>query len=402
MVFSNFFYYLRRNGIKVSVEEWLSLMQALKQDMAKSDLMEFYYISRALLIKKESQYSLYNQLFSSFFQEILMKAEETKEISEKLMEYLLKPIDQLAFDEEEVNSKTNLPYKELMKMFSERLEEQNDLHNGGEKWIGTGGTSPFGNSGYSKKGIRIGAYAENKNAYRMIDESAYKDFREDKTIGSRQFEIAFRRLRQLSQRNEKKTEVDISKTINATCDNGGMLSLQYKSPRKNKIKLLVLFDSGGSMAQYASLCSTLFKAVSQANHFQSLKIFYFHNCPYTYLYETPECVFHKSQETEKVLKNIGKGYKVVFVGDAAMAPWELRYFSGGRSGKVTDTVSGLIWLHKIIAHCENAVWLNPIPEEKWNDVRGKQTIQRIQSEVSMFHLSVRGLENAIQNLLHEK
>lgn len=402
MVFSNFFYYLRRNGIKVSVEEWLSLMQALKQDMAKSDLMEFYYISKALLIKKESQYSLYNQLFSSFFQGILMKDEETKEISEKLMEYLLKPIDQLAFDEEEVNSKTNLPYKELMKMFSERLEEQNDLHNGGEKWIGTGGNSPFGNSGYSKTGIRIGTYAENKNAYRMIDESAYKDFREDKTIGSRQFEIAFRRLRQLSQKNEKKTEIDISKTINATCDNGGMLSVQYKSPRKNKIKLLVLFDSGGSMAQYASLCSALFKAVSQANHFQSLKIFYFHNCPYTYLYETPECVFHKSQETEKILKNIGKGYKVIFVGDATMAPWELRYFSGGRSGKVTDTVSGLIWLHKIIAHCESAVWLNPIPEEKWNDVRGKQTIQRIQSEVTMFHLSVCGLENAIQNLLHEK
>lgn len=402
MVFSNFFYYLRRNGIKVSVEEWLSLMQALKQDMAKSDLMEFYYISRALLIKKESQYSLYNQLFSSFFQEILAKDEATKEISEKLMEYLSNPIDQLAFDKEEVDNRTNLSYKELMKMFTERLDEQNDFHNGGEKWIGTGGTSPFGNSGYSKNGIRIGEYAANGNAYRIIEGSAYEDFREDTTIGTRQFEIAFRRLRQLSQKNEKKTEIDINQTINATCDNGGMLSFRYKSLRKNKIKLLVLFDSGGSMAQYASLCSALFKAVSQANHFQSLKIFYFHNCPYTYLYETPECLFQKSQETNKVLKKIGRDYKLIFVGDAAMAPWELRYFSGGRNGKVTDTVSGLIWLHKIIAHCDSAVWLNPIPEENWNHIRGKETIQRIQSEVTMFHLSVRGLECAIQNLLHEK
>lgn len=401
MVFSNFFYYLRENGIKVSLEEWLSLTQALKENMAKSNLLEFYYMSRALLVKKESQFSLYDQLFYSFFNKIIIKHDEEKEISEKLLEYLSIPIEQLAYDQEDVDNKTDLEYGELIKVFSERLEEQNDSHNGGEKWIGTGGTSAFGNSGYSKKGIRIGNYSQNKIAYRQIDTAAYEDFREDATIGSRQFEVAFRRLRQLSDKNEEKTEIDINSTINATCNNGGLLSVRYKSPRKNKIKLMVLFDSGGSMTPYAHLCSTLFKAVSQANHFKSLKIFYFHNCPFNYLYETPECVFHKSQETDKVLRKIGKGYKAIFVGDAAMAPWELRYFSGGRSGKVTDTVSGLIWLHKIVSHCESAVWLNPIPEEKWNVERGKETIKRIQSEIPMYHLSIKGLERAVKNLLKE-
>ena len=399
MVFSDYFYYLRENGLPVSMEEWLLLMEALKKNLAHSSLLEFYYLSRAVLVKKESEYDLYNQLFSRYFEKAMAESNTDKIISEKLMEYLETPIEQLAYDKDEVDARTDLEYEELEKMLLTRLEEQNDMHNGGQKWLGTGGTSPFGNTGYSRRGIRIGGHASNQNAYRVITEAAYRDFREDATIGIRQFEVALRRLRQYSGKIGQETELDVDATIDATCQNGGRLKIKYRRPRKNAVKLLVLFDSGGSMSPYASLCSSLFQAVNAANHFQSLKIYYFHNCPYNRLYETPECIFRKSEDTEKVLANLDKNYKAIFVGDASMASWELRYFSGGRAGKVTDTVSGLKWLHKIIARCGDAVWLNPIPKEQWDSGRGAVTIARIRSELPMYHLSVRGLTQAIRKLL---
>lgn len=399
MVFSDYFYYLRENGLSVSMEEWLLLMEALKKDLARSNLLEFYYLSRAVLVKKESDYDSYNQLFYQYFEGALTENSVDKKLPEKLMKYLEKPIEQLAYDKDEVDERTDLEYEKLEQMFLERMKEQNDMHNGGKKWLGTGGTSPYGNTGYSRRGIRIGGHEGNQNAYRVITESAYRDFREDATIGIRQFEVALRRLRQYSGKIGEETELDVDATIDATCQNGGSLKIKYRRPRKNAVKLLVLFDSGGSMSPYASLCSGLFQAVNAANHFQSLKIYYFHNCPYNRLYETPECIFQKSEDTDRVLANLDKSYKALFVGDASMAAWELRYFSGGRDGKVTDTVSGLKWLHKIIVRCGGAVWLNPIAEEHWGSGRGAVTIERIRSELPMYHLSVQGLTKAVRRLL---
>lgn len=398
MPFTNFFYYLRENDFHVSLEEWLVLMNALKKDLAASSLLEFYHISRAILVKREADYPKYQQLFTAFFEPVLEEGGAFSSMSEDLFAFVKEAKEMLAYDEEEVDARTNLEYEELEKLFSERLS-QRQAHDGGKKWIGTAGTSTFGNSGYSKRGIRVGAAAKNKWAYRSIMTESYRDFREDTVLDVRQFETALRKLRQLSEKQGSETEFSLKKTIDATCKNAGKLRIAYQKPRKNQIRLLVLFDSGGSMAPHAALCARLFQALARANHFQKLTIYYFHNCPYNRLYETPECVFSKSVDTDQALKKIDKDTRALFVGDASMASWELRYFSGGRAGKVTDTVSGLLWLHKIIEKCERSAWLNPLPKEAWESGRGRTTIARIRSEVAMYPLTVQGLGEAVKELL---
>lgn len=396
MVFSDFFYFLREAGLKVSLDEWMTLIEALDKGLACSSLKRFYYLSRAILIKSEADYDMYGKLFSAYFEAVA----ETEEIPEELWGFLSNPIEQVAYDKDEVDARTNLDYEELEELFEKRLEEQKNAHNGGTRWIGTGGTSPLGNSGYALNGFRVGEFSTHSSALQVIARQNYRDFREDETIDIRHFQTALRRLRQYSSRfGQAKDELDIDATIDKTCENAGMLRLVYDYPRKNTVKLIAMFDSGGSMEKYAKLCSQLFQAVSRENHFKDLKIYYFHNCPYNKLYKSPMCDLSDSVDTEWVLKNIGDDYKVLFVGDASMASWELRYYNGNRRNRVSDNVSPVAWLSRLANNYDQAVWLNPIPENQWENARGRSTIQMIKNVVPMYPLSIDGLERSIRKLL---
>lgn len=396
MIFLNFFYLLKNYGLPVSIHEWLDLINALNQGLAHSSLVEFYYLSRTILIKSEADFDQYDLAFSHYFEGVA----GSTQIPDELMEYLSHPISQQEYDKDEVDRRTRLKYDQLRELLEQRLREQVGVHNGGKRWIGTGGTSPFGNSGYSYEGLRVGGGENRHTAMQLASKREYQDFRTDQTVGLRQFQMAFRRLRQMSAgQSREKTELDIDATISETSENGGYLKLSFSPPRKNAIKLLLLFDSGGSMTPYAQMCNQLFQAVSKANHFKELKIYYFHNCPYNRIYKTPECIYRQSFDTQWLLNTYSSDYRMILVGDASMAMWEMRYYTGGREGHPGDRISGLEWLSRMTKKYKHSVWLNPIPSDLWSSTQGRDSIQRIRSEIEMYPLSIDGIEAGIRKLM---
>ena len=396
MAFSQFFYQLRKAGIKVSLDEWMTLMEALDKGLADSNLRKFYELSRCILVKSEADYDAYEQAFRAYFGASMADAE----IPGYLWAYLHTPMEQMPYDQDEADERTTLSHEELENLLEKRLMEQKNEHNGGTRWIGTAGTSPLGNSGYSHDGFRIGGDGNSQRAMQVISEVSYRDFREDEPLDIRHFQTALRRLRQFSARQgQRRDALDIEATVAKTCENAGMLRLVYDYPRKNTVKLIAMFDSGGSMEKYARLCSRLFQAVSKENHFKDLKIYYFHNCPSNKLYKDPGCNLADSVDTQWLLQNTDRDYRLLFVGDASMASWELRYYNGNRRNRVSDGVSGVAWLARLVDHCQQAAWMNPIPRKQWETARGRVTIERIRSVVSMYPLSVEGLEAAIRKLL---
>lgn len=397
MVFTSFYYYLRKQGLAVSMEEWLTLLDALNRDLAQSSLLEFYYLARMILVKRVSDYDCFDQAFLSYFGGICQQESWPQEI----LDHLQEKMEQQPYDREEVDRRTDLTYEQIEAQMMQRRREQQGTHNGGKHWIGTGGTSTYGNGGYSKTGIRVEGETGHQSALQVIQQRSYRDFREDAVLESQQFQIAFRRLRQMSSRERGELELDVDKTIKETCENGGLLRIAYSPPRKNAIKLLALFDSGGSMEPYSKLCSQLFQAVHQANHFSALKIFFFHNCLYNRVYTTPACSFSESMETDRLLQQITPEYRVIFVGDASLPLWELRYYTVGRKGRPGDQIDGLLWTRKLIRACSSVVWFNPIPEEMWTSVKGAPSIRRIREEVTMFPLTMNGLQRGIDYLLND-
>ena len=258
----------------------------------------------------------------------------------------------------------------------------------------------MGRGGYNKQGIRVGGRSRHKSAVQIAGERNFRDFRQDNILDIRQFQMAFRKLRQYSSRVEgERTELDIDQTIDKTCENAGLLEIVYDKPRKNTVKVLLLIDSDGSMLPYSRLCNQLFQALRKSNHFKDLKVYYFHNCIYDNLYNTPLCKRGDWIETNWVLSNLDSEYKVIFVGDAAMAPSEL-YRRGRNSviGLWNDEL-GIEWLKKFKRRYKKQIWLNPIHESEWDWAYGAQTIQAIGEVFPMFELSLDGLERGIKKLL---
>ena len=395
-MFTDLFYLFRKRGLNVSLNEWMTLIDALDKGLSHGSLTEFYYLSRAVLVKTEAEYDKFDLVFAEYFKGIQVFEEMPKE----LMEWLSRPIVQNTFDKEEVDKRTNFDLEKLKKMLEERLKEQKERHDGGKYWIGTGGTSTMGHSGYSKTGIRVGGEGQNRNALQVAGERNFKDFREDNTLDLRQFQLAFRRLRQFSTRQDgAKTELDLDETIEKTCKNAGKLKLVFDRLRINSVKLMILFDSGGSMWKYSQLCSLLFQAVSKSNHFKDLKVYYFHNCFYDRLYTTPSCYFRDSIETQWVLKNLSSEYKVIVVGDGAMAPSELLYAGGNLYYGDYNEEPGIEWIKRFKKKYEKMIWLNPLSEYNWINGYGNFTIKKIMDVVPMYHLSVKGLEDGLKALI---
>ena len=398
-MFITFFYLLRGKGLKVSLNEWLSLIEALDKGLCNASLMNFYHLCRIILVKSEADYDKFDMAFAEYFQGI----KTPEDIPEEFWKWLNDDIKIRDINDKNMLDDFVLELAELQKRFKERIEEQKEKHDGGNYWIGTGGTSTMGYNGYHERGIRVGGEGRHKTAVQIAGERNFRDFRQDNILDIRQFQMAFRKLRQFSSRIDgAKTELDIEATIDETCDNAGNLKLVWERPRKNTVKLLLLFDSDGSMMPYSRLCSQLFQAVNKSNHFKDLKVYYFHNCIYEHLYTDPHCRRGQWVDTEWVLSNLSSEYKVIFVGDGTMAPSELMSKGGNCYIGLYNEIPGIDWLKRFKNKYPKHVWLNPIYEEEWENTYGSKTIMKLGELFPMFELTLDGLEAGIKKLLVSK
>ena len=395
-MFLEFFYLLRARGLDVSINEWMTLVEALDKGLAKASLTGFYHLCRSILIKTESDYDKFDQVFAEYFRGV----ETPEDLPEEFWKWLEEGDIERALDDLGDKELFAKELDELLRMFEERIKEQKERHDGGNYWIGTGGTSTMGRGGYNPAGIRVGGRSRHKTALQVAGERNFKDFREDAILDIRSFQMAFRKLRQYSSRVDGQERVlDVDKTVDETCDNGGLLSLAYEKPRKNTVKVLLLIDSEGSMLPYSRLCNRLFQAVSRSNHFKDLKIYYFHNAIYDQLYTTPHCKMRDSVETTWVFNRLDSDYKVIFVGDAAMAPSELYRPGGNAIIGLFNRETGMEWFQKFKKRFKRQIWLNPIEKKSWEWTYGAQTIHDIGEVFPMFELTLDGLEKGIKKLL---
>lgn len=394
-MFTRFYYELKNQGLPVSMKEWDALLEALEADLCGSSLIGFYHLCRAVLVKSEAHYDRFDLAFARFFEGV-----ETPEgLPDKIWEWLDKELPARGITEEMRRNHRQLDLDELRRMLEERLKEQQEEHHGGSYWIGTGGTSPFGHSGYHPGGIRVGGQSNNLSAVKVAGMRRFQEFRSDETLGVRQFQVALGKLRQFTSRLDgAKTVLDLDGTIDKTCQNAGRLELVWERPRENSIKVLLLMDAGGSMLSYSRLCNQLFTAVHRSSHFKDLKVFYFHNCIYDWLYHSPECRKNDYTDTAYILNNLGEDYRAIIVGDASMAPYELMRSGGVIDWDLYNDRAGLEWLRDLRRHFEYSVWLNPIPQKYWDWVEGSFTIKKISEIFPMQELTIDGLEKAISAL----
>jgi uncharacterized protein with von Willebrand factor type A (vWA) domain len=394
-MFINFFYELKSQGVPVSLNEWMTLMEALDKGLSFSSLTGFYFLARAILVKSEAHFDKYDLAFAQYFngvetpEDIFEKAEEWLNMKE--MPALLSPEKKPHLSQSEVI--------ELRRMLEARIKEKEQGKHQQGPSFGAEGTSPFGNAGGNPMGIRIGGESISHSAVKVAAKRSYRSFRDDHIKGVRQFEMALRRLRQLSTRVEgPKDELDIDGTIDATCRNAGMLQLVWDRPRRNTFKIILLMDSGGSIDRYREICSRLFTAANRATHFKEVKYYYFHNCVYENIFTDYQLSENKAVKTEDFLKQLKSDYRLIMIGDAAMAPSELTMVGGGISWNEYNKEPGQDWLKRLARHFPYTVWLNPVPKANWRREPDFISIPMVQEIFSMFELTPGGLEQAIKRL----
>ena len=400
-MFSKFFYTLKDKGLDVSLGEWLDLQEALDKGLCESSLTQFYYVARMILVKSETEFDKFDMAFEECFKGVKTETEVGKN-----MRRWLDKSDMLELAHEEARSHLNqvediqVDKDDVEEKFKQRLKDQNEEHNGGSFWIGTMGKTSFGNMGGNVGGVRVGGQTGYQSAFSVVGARKYRDFRDDKVIDNRQFQMALRRLRQFSTKLDiPKSELDIDGTIDKTCNNGGYLQIEMMKPRKNAVKLLLLMDSGGTMIPYTRLMNDLFQSVNKTNHFKDVKVYYFHNCIYSKLYKTPECENGDWIDTEWMFRNVGSDYKVIIVGDAAMAPEELYSNTGNYRGP-NGGLSGFEWLQLMKRHYKKVVWMNPKMAPGRAPWREAETA--VKEIFPMYKLTVKGLNEAMVKLMANK
>ncbi|MDD6202858.1 MAG: VWA containing CoxE family protein [Lachnospiraceae bacterium] len=400
-MFTKFFYSLRESGLKVTLSEWLTLQDALNRGMCNSSLTEFYYLARMILVKSETEYDKFDMVFEANFKGAVMEPE----VGKNMLKWLDKPeMNELLAETEKqwLNKEEDMQIDkdDVEETFKQRLKDQDSEHNGGSYWIGTMGKTSFGNTGGNIGGVRVGGNTGYQSAFSVIGAKKYRDFRDDRVMDNRQFMQALRKLRQFSTKLDvPKTELDINGTIDKTCNNGGCLQIVMEKPRKNAVKLLLLMDSGGTMIPYSSLLNELFQSVNKSNHYKDVKVYYFHNCIYSKLYNTPECENGDWIDTEWMFRNLDSDYKVIIVGDAAMAPEEL-YSENGNYRGPNGGLSGWEWLNLLKHHYKKVVWLNPkmaVGRAPWREAE-----TAIKELLPMYRLTVDGLNQAMVKLMSNK
>ncbi|SNY94297.1 hypothetical protein SAMN04515647_4620 [Cohaesibacter sp. ES.047] len=391
-MFIHFFAELRAARVPVSLREYLMLMEALDADLSDKRVEDFYYLSRAALVKDESNLDKFDQVFGTVFKGLdsLADAVEEAPIPE---EWLKKLAEKFLTEDEKKQIESLGGFEALMETLKQRLEEQKDRHQGGNKWIGTAGTSPFGAYGYNPEGVRIGQHeSRHRRAVKVWDKRNFRDLDGDRELGTRNIKIALRRLRQFA-RTGSADELDLSGTIRNTAHKG-YLDIKMRPERHNAVKLLLFFDIGGSMDDHIRICEELFSAVR--TEFKHLEHFYFHNCLYEYAWKTNSRRFSERLSTQDLLNRFGPDYKVVFVGDASMSPYEISHPGG--SVEHWNEEPGHVWLNRVRDTYDHIVWLNPTPQSHWRFSHSTTMINDLM-EGKMFPLTLEGIDGAMRALM---
>lgn len=385
-MFVDFLYELRARKVLVGAPEALALARALLAGLHESSLDGFYYVARALLVHSENQLDDFDLAFSKYFRGIEI---ESKKITEELLEWLRDPIPMRHLTDEEKALIEQLDLDEVLRMLEERLREQRERHDGGNRWIGTGGTSPFGRGGFNPSGISMGGGGGGKGgAMKTADARKYKPYRSDLILDTRQIEMALRKLRAFVREGAEQ-ELDIEGTIDKTAKNAGELDIVTRPPRRPNTRVILMMDVGGSMDPYAHLISQLFSAAKRSTHWKELRTYYFHNCIYGRVFKTEG--FQEPILVRDLMHDCGKNYKLVLVGDASMAPYELLGSPGyGDEGRI----AGVSWLVHLREHFERSVWLNP----DGPTIASHPTVDMIRSIFPMFPLTLEGLGEAVAEL----
>jgi hypothetical protein len=384
-----FLYELRRRGVPVGTQEALALAGALHAGLHDSSLDGFYHVARALLVHSETHLDAFDQAFLAHFKGVESAG---LELTQELMDWLREARERKDLTPEEQELLNSLDEEALQRLFEERLREQRERHDGGNRWIGTGGSSPFGNNGHGQQGNRVGGTGGRQGtAIMQAGERRYQGYRDDVVLDTRQLEVALRKLRAFA-REGLPDELDIDESINATAKNAGELEVVTRPPRRPNTRVVLLMDVGGSMDPYAALVSRLFSAASRATHFKELRTYYFHNCVYGKLYGTPQLT--GGTTVPELLAQVGKHHKLVIVGDAYMAPYELAIRADANGHYSPDGMEGIVWLMQLAQHFDRSAWLNPEPPRIWPG----STIATVARVFSMFPLTLEGLGEAVAHL----
>ncbi|MGE0870194.1 MAG: VWA domain-containing protein [Kofleriaceae bacterium] len=382
----DFLFELRARKLPVSTHEWMALMEAMALGLHESSLDGFYQLCRTLCVKDLALYDAYDEAFLAYFKDVHL---DSLKLTEEMMAWLADPRALAGLTPEQLQSLKQLDLQKLREMFEQRLRDQKERHDGGNRFIGTGGTSPFGNSGRHPTGMRVGGGGQ-RTAMAVADERRFREYRRDMVLDVRQIDVALRGLRRLG-REGAEDELDLDETIDQTSRNGGEIEVVFRPPRRNRVKVVLLMDVGGSMDPYAELVSRLFTAASRAGRFAKFRSYYFHNCIYNSVYE--DALFRSPVPTTELIAGSDRDEKLVIVGDALMHPGEL-LDSGSMYHDEERRASGLEWLRRLAAHFRSAVWLNPEPERFWN----ASTIEVVASVFAMWQLTLDGLGHAVRYL----
>jgi uncharacterized protein with von Willebrand factor type A (vWA) domain len=388
---SGFFVKLKDHKIPVSIKEWLTLLEAMQKDVISPSIDEFYYLSRTTLVKDEQNFDKFDRAFGEYFKGIESVAGVEFDVP---LEWLLKQAELKLSPEEKAMIEALGGWEKLMEALKKRLEEQKGRHQGGNKWIGTAGTSPFGAYGYNPEGVRIGQdRSRNRSAVKVWDAREYRNLDDSVELGTRNIKVALRRLRKFAREGAPE-ELDLDTTIDKTARNAGVLDLSMRPERHNAVKVLMFLDIGGSMDDHVKLCEELFSAAK--TEFKHLEYFYFHNCLYDYVWKDNRRRHSERTRTSDIMHKYGHDYKLVFVGDATMSPYEI--LQPGGSIEYSNDEAGAVWLKRMLELYPRAVWLNPEPEEIWPYRQSIGILREIMGG-RMHPTTIDGLERAMRALV---
>lgn len=384
----DFFFILKDAKIPVSIKEFLTLLEAMQQGVVGTSIDEFYFLSRTILVKDEANYDKFDRAFGLYFKGIQTIFEKHPEIP---LDWLKKRLQRELTDEQRA-ALEKFGYDKLMDRLKQLLEEQKERHEGGNRWIGTGGTSPFGNGGDNPEGIRIGGKSERRSAVKVWEARAFKDYDTERELGTRNIKVALRRLRRFARQGAEE-ELALDATIKATANNAGYLDIKMQPERKNNIKVLMLFDVGGTMDDHIAQIEELFSAAK--TEFKNMEFYYFHNCVYDYLWKNNHRRHSEKFATWDVLRKYTPDTKLIFVGDATMSPYEI--LQPGGSVEYNNEEAGAVWIQRFTAHFPKYLWLNPEPEGIWQYRQSIDIMRKLLSN-RMFPITLSGLEQGMRLL----
>ncbi|MCK5881746.1 MAG: VWA domain-containing protein [Sinobacterium sp.] len=386
----NFFFTLKNSGVPVTIRELLDLIQALKMNLVFADMNQFYMLSRAIMVKDEKYFDKFDKAFGVYFDGL----EEFDDLLETLIpeDWLRKEFEKALSDEDKDKLESLGSLEKLIEEFKKRLEEQEKKHAGGNKWIGTGGTSPFGQDGYNPEGIRVGPNGRHKKAVKVWDKREFKDLDDSSAITSRTMSVALRRLRKFA-RTGSQDELDLDNTIASTAKNAGFLDIKMRAEKHNAVKVLLFFDVGGSMDPYVRICEELFSAAR--SEFKHLEYFYFHNFLYDTVWQHGDRRNSEHSNVDDILHKYSKDYKIIFIGDASMSPYEI--LQPGGSVEFWNDKAGKYWFEKLKNSFEKLVWINPIAQEQWSWTQSIEICQTLADD-KMYPMTIEGLESAMAYL----